>query len=87
VSLTEVEAILAQAPGVLECAVLGRPDPVRDMVPVAYVVPRDRQNPPAVDDLAQWSAQNLAAAARPRDWHLIDALPRTSVGKVRRFKL
>ncbi|MGD0698269.1 MAG: AMP-binding protein [Trebonia sp.] len=87
VSLTEVEAILAQAPGVLECAVLGRPDPVRDMVPVAYVVPRDREHPPVIDDLAEWSKQNLAAAARPRDWHLIDALPRTSVGKVRRFKL
>ncbi|MGH3253319.1 MAG: class I adenylate-forming enzyme family protein [Trebonia sp.] len=87
VSLTEVEAILAQAPGVLECAVLGRPDPVRDTVPVAYVVPRDREHPPAIDDLAEWSRQNLSAAARPRDWHLIDALPRTSVGKVRRFKL
>jgi len=87
VSLTEVEATLAQAPGVLECAVLGRPDPVRDMVPVAYVVPRDREHPPAVSDLAEWSEHNLAAAARPRDWHLIEALPRTSVGKVRRFKL
>jgi len=30
---------------------------------------------------------HLPSAARPRDWHLIDALPRTSVGKVRRFKL
>lgn len=87
VSLTEVEATLAQAPGVLECAVLGRPDPVRDMVPVAYVVPRDPDHPPAVSELAQWSERNLAAAARPRDWHLIGALPRTSVGKVRRFKL
>jgi len=87
VSLTEVEATLAQAPGVLECAVLGRPDPVRDMVPVAYVVPRDLAHPPAVSDLAAWSERNLAAAARPRDWHLIEALPRTSVGKVRRFKL
>jgi crotonobetaine/carnitine-CoA ligase len=87
VSLTEVEATIAQAPGVLECAVLGRPDPVRDMVPVAYVVPRDRDHPPAVSDLAEWSRNNLAAAARPRDWHLIEALPRTSVGKVRRFKL
>jgi crotonobetaine/carnitine-CoA ligase len=87
VSLTEVEATLAQAPGVLECAVLGRPDPVRDMVPVAYVVPRDPEHPPAVSDLAEWSERNLAAAARPRDWHLIEALPRTSVGKVRRFKL
>ena len=87
VSLTEVEATLAQAPGVLECAVLGRPDPVRDMVPVAYVVPRDREHPPTVSDLAEWSARNLPAAARPRDWHLIEELPRTSVGKVRRFKL
>jgi crotonobetaine/carnitine-CoA ligase len=87
VSLTEVEATLAQAPGVLECAVLGRQDPVRDMVPVAYVVPRDREHPPAISELAAWSERNLAAAARPRDWHLIDALPRTSVGKVRRFKL
>ena len=87
VSLTEVEATLAQAPGVLECAVLGRPDPVRDMVPVAYVVPRDQEHPPAISDLAEWSERNLAAAARPRDWHLIEALPRTSVGKVRRFKL
>ena len=87
VSLTEVEATLAQAPGVLECAVLGRPDPVRDMVPVAYVVPRDQAHPPAVSELAEWSERNLAAAARPRDWHLIEALPRTSVGKVRRFKL
>jgi crotonobetaine/carnitine-CoA ligase len=87
VSLTEVEATLAQAPGVLECAVLGRPDPVRDMVPVAYIVPRDRAQPPSVSDLAAWSERNLPAAARPRDWHLIEALPRTSVGKVRRFKL
>ena len=87
VSLTEVEATVAQAPGVLECAVLGRPDPVRDMVPVAYVVPRDPEHPPAISDLAEWSERNLAAAARPRDWHLIEALPRTSVGKVRRFKL
>jgi crotonobetaine/carnitine-CoA ligase len=87
VSLTEVEATLAQAPGVLECAVLGRPDPVRDTVPVAYVVPRDPAHPPTAEDLAAWAEHNLASAARPRDWHLIDALPRTSVGKVRRFKL
>jgi crotonobetaine/carnitine-CoA ligase len=87
VSLTEIEATLAQAPGVLECAVLGRPDPVRDMVPEAYVVPRDQDHPPDLDDLARWALRNLPAASRPRAWHLIEALPRTSVGKVRRFKL
>lgn len=85
VSLTEVEAVLAQAPGVLEAAVLSQPDPVRDVVPVAYVVPRDPSSPPSVDVLAAWAERELTPAARPRAWHLIDELPRTSVGKVRRF--
>ena len=87
VSLTEVEAILAQAPGVLEVAVLARPDEIRDHVPVAYVVARDQLHPPTADDLAAWASQQLAPQARPREWHFIDSLPRTSVGKVRRFKI
>jgi crotonobetaine/carnitine-CoA ligase len=85
VSLTEVEAALAQAPGVLEVAVLAVPDPVRDVVPVAYVVARDPSAPPEPHTLERWASQNLPPASRPRAWHVIDALPRTSVGKVRRF--
>ena len=87
VSLTEVEAILAQAPGVLEVAVLPRPDEIRDVVPVAYVVARDQDDPPTADDLAAFAAQALSPQARPREYHFIDSLPRTSVGKVRRFKI
>jgi crotonobetaine/carnitine-CoA ligase len=87
VSLTEVEAILAQAPGVLEVAVIARPDEIRDHVPVAYVVARDQLHPPSADELADWASQQLAPQARPREWHFIDSLPRTSVGKVRRFKI
>ncbi|MHC1563044.1 class I adenylate-forming enzyme family protein [Actinomycetospora sp. C-140] len=87
VSLTEVEAILAQAPGVFEVAVLARDDEVRDHVPVAYIVPHDPADPPALDDLAAWAAEQLAPSARPREWHYIESLPRTSVGKVRRFKI
>lgn len=87
VSLTEVEATLAQAPGVLEVAVVARPDPIRDQVPVAYYVAKDPTQPPSPEELAAWAAQNLPSAARPREWHLIDALPRTSVGKVRRFRI
>ena len=86
-SLTEVEAVLAQAPGVLEVAVVARPDPVRDQVPAAFVVPRDPQRPPRLDDLAAWARENLPPQARPREWQLIDELPRTSVGKIRRFKI
>lgn len=84
VSLTEVEAALAQAPGVLEVAVVTIPDPIRDVVPVAYVVALDQENPPSKGELASWADANLAPASRPREWHLIDELPRTSVGKIRR---
>ena len=87
VSLTEVEAILAQAPGVLEVAVVARPDEMRDHVPVAYVVARDQAHPPTADELAAWAGEQLTPQARPRDWHFIESLPRTSVGKVRRFKI
>ncbi|MEU9953913.1 AMP-binding protein [Streptomyces sp. NPDC047939] len=87
VSLTEVEAAVAQAPGVLEAAVVGVSDPVRDTVPVAYVVARDPAEPPHAEHLDAWAARNLAPAARPRAWHVIDELPRTSVGKVRRFRV
>lgn len=87
VSLTEVEAAVAQAPGVLEVAVLGKPDPIRDVVPVAYVVARDPKNPPEPAALEGWATRNLARAARPREWHVIAELPRTSVGKVRRFQI
>ncbi len=62
VSLTEVEATLAQAPGVLECAVLAG-GPGRDMVPVAYVVPRDRSiRRPS----ASWPNGRSATWRRPR---------------------
>lgn len=87
VSLTEVEARIAQAPGVLEAAVVAVDDPVRDVVPVAYVVAREPTDPPTVEELAAWGEANLTPAARPRKWTLIDELPRTSVGKIRRFKL
>jgi carnitine-CoA ligase len=87
VSLTEVEAALAQAPGLLEAAVVARPDPVRDQVPVAYVVARDPDAPPSVESLKTWAAGNLAPQARPRDYTFVSELPRTSVGKIRRFAL
>jgi crotonobetaine/carnitine-CoA ligase len=87
VSLTEVEAALAQAPGVLEVAVVPRPDPIRDVVPVAYVVARNAETPLDIDELTAWASNNLPPQACPRDWHQVAELPRTSVGKIRRSQL
>ena len=87
VSIVEVESVLASHPAVLEAAVVGAPDPVRDEVPVAFVVPADPASPPAADELASWCQERLAKAKLPRSFTLMDELPRTSVGKIRKFLL
>jgi crotonobetaine/carnitine-CoA ligase len=84
VSVVEIEAVLADHPGVFEAAVLGEPDPVRDEVPVAYVVPRPGA---ALDDLDEWCSGRLAKSKRPARFVRVDRLPRTSVGKIRKFLL
>jgi crotonobetaine/carnitine-CoA ligase len=86
VSTVEIEAVLAEHPAVYESAVVGEPDPVRDEVPVAYVVLRDGHTA-AAEDLERWCADRLARSKRPRDFRLVAELPRTSVGKIRKFLL
>jgi crotonobetaine/carnitine-CoA ligase len=89
VSVVEVEQVLALHPAVADVAVVGAPDPVRDEVPVAVVV----TNPGVtIDDdlrasLAAWCAERLGKAKRPRDYRFVDELPRTSVGKIKKYQL
>lgn len=92
VSAVEVEAVLSEHPGVFEAAVTGEPDPVRDEVPVAYVVLRPigatgASASPTVEELLAWCEARLAPAKRPRRIHVVSELPRTSVGKIRKFML
>ena len=87
VSIVEVESILAEHPAVLEAAVVGRPDDIRDEVPVAFVVAVDASAPLSPAELAAWCEQRLAKPKRPVSITLIDELPRTSVGKIRKFLL
>ncbi len=87
VSTVEVEAVLAGHPAVLEAAVVGRPDAIRDEVPVAFVVPDPAGPLPSAEDLATWCEQRLTKAKRPQNIVFLDELPRTSVGKIRKFLL
>ncbi len=87
ISLTQIEAAIAEAPGVLEAAVVAEPDPIRDLLPVAFVVARDPARAPSVADLTEWATTHLTSAERPHRWTIVAALPRTSVGKLRRFQL
>ena len=87
VSVVAVEAVLAAHPAVLEAAVVGRADPIRDEVPVGFVVASDPARPPSSAELLSWCGERLGKAAMPRDLILLDELPRTSVGKIRKFLL
>ena len=87
VSTVEVEQVIGAFPGVLEVAVVGQPDEVRDEVPVAFVVAEQAESPPSIDALHAWCAERLTKSKRPRDITLVEKLPRTSVGKIRKFLL
>ena len=87
VSIVEVEAVLASHPGVFEAAVVGAPDEVRDEVPVAFVVRASGHQTLDEPTLLSWCEARLAPAKRPRAVHFVDELPRTSVGKIRKFML
>ncbi|MEM9517508.1 MAG: AMP-binding protein [Actinomycetota bacterium] len=90
VSVVEVEAALTEHPAVFEAVVVGAPDPVRDEVPVAFVVasPDAPTDPDVLTTLlAEWSTERMAKAKRPARFVIVDELPRTSVGKIRKFLL
>jgi len=82
----EVEAVILQHPAVAEAAVVGVPDAYWGEVVVAFVVTHPGQCcDPA--DLAKSCEGGLASYKRPRSFHLVEALPKTSTGKIRKFEL
>jgi 2-aminobenzoate-CoA ligase len=85
----EVEAALLSHPDVKECAVIGIPDDERGQVVQAHVVLKDG----VVDDadtarrLQNHVKASIAPYKYPRSVKFIDALPKTSTGKIQRFRL
>ena len=82
----EVERVLAAHADIAECAVIGRPDPKWQEVPVAYVVRRAGR----AADSAALEAYLLGQLARfkvPREYVFVERLPRNALGKVQHFVL
>ncbi|MGH9114687.1 MAG: class I adenylate-forming enzyme family protein [Acidimicrobiales bacterium] len=82
-----VEAALRRHARVAEVAVAGRPDPEWGERVVAWVVPTDPADPPALDELRALVAEAVAPFAAPKEVVTVEALPRTAIGKVRRDAL
>jgi O-succinylbenzoic acid--CoA ligase len=83
----DVEAALRSHPSVADCAVFGRPDPSWGQRVVAAVIPRDRGAPPTLEVLRAHVGALLGRHQAPRELLLVDSLPRTALGKVRRAGL
>jgi acyl-CoA synthetase (AMP-forming)/AMP-acid ligase II len=40
-----------------------------------------------LSDLEDWCAQRLVGYKRPREWHVVEAIPRNALGKIMRHQL
>jgi O-succinylbenzoic acid--CoA ligase len=82
-----VERDLATHPAVADVAVAGRDDREWGQRVVAYVVAARHADPPSLDSLREHVKEQLPAWCAPRQLVLVDAVPRTALGKVRRRDL
>ncbi|ELY99856.1 AMP-dependent synthetase and ligase [Natrialba chahannaoensis JCM 10990] len=73
-----------------EGAVVGIPDERRNEVPKAFVVPTPDAEPGVdvtEDGIREFFLDNVAAYKHPRKVEFIDGLPRTTSGKIQKYKL
>src|SRR5213076_854495 len=81
----EIEGVVAMHPGVLECACIGVPDERSGEVPHLFVV---RRSPGVGQDQIETHCRELLAAYKvPRHITFVEALPKSTVGKILRKEL
>ena len=83
----EVEAVLATHEGIADVAVAGAVDPEWGQRVVAWIVPVDPGAPPSLASIRSMAAEFLPMYMSPKEIRLVDSLPTTSSGKVRRHDL
>ncbi len=82
---SEVEAVVAMHPGVLECAVVGVPDAHTGEAVKLYVVRRDPSL--TAEDLMDYCHEQLTGYKRPKLIEFRNELPKSNVGKILRREL
>jgi long-chain acyl-CoA synthetase len=80
----DVEEVLYEHPGVLECCVAGVPDHYRGETVKAYVVKRPDAVEVSAEALDAFCRERLAAYKVPHLYEFRESLPKSAVGKVLR---
>lgn len=83
----EVERALALHPLVDEVAVAGVDDREWGQRVVAWVVPADPSQAPSLAAIRAWVGERLPRFMAPKELVIVEALPRTALGKVPRHRL
>jgi len=81
----EVEEVLSEMPGILECAVIGTPDEETGEAVKAFIVKRDADL--SEDQVLDYCKQQLTNYKRPKKIIFRSELPKTNVGKILRREL
>ena len=81
----EVEEVLFAHPAVLEAAVVGLPDPDFGEEVNAYVVLTDPSV--TIEELKAYCAEHLAKYKVPRQFEILEELPKNTTGKILRRSL
>ena len=89
VSPLEVENCLTEHAAVFEAAIVGHEDDKGLTKPKAYVILRDGYgaNDDLAEELKKWVLDRLAKFKYPRWIEFVEELPKSSTGKIQRFRL
>lgn len=82
----EVEELLFEHEAVADAAVAGIPDERRGETIKAFIVPKTDADVSA-EEIKEYCLSNLAEYKHPREIEFVEELPRTTTGKVQKFKL
>ncbi|MCL4512170.1 MAG: acetate--CoA ligase [Bacteroidetes bacterium] len=85
-STMELESAIIQCEGVAEAAVVGVPDEIKGLVPVAFVTLRKGYEPNTnmEDTIKDGIANNVGKIAVPRTIYFTEMMPKTPSGKIMR---
>ena len=81
----EIESVMLDCKGIVECAVIGIPDDHQGEAVKIYIVPAD--NNVTKSDIKEFAIDNLTGYKCPRHIEFVSELPKSNVGKILRQKL